>query len=299
MRTMRNILGIGSVLVLSAVATTAQAQNLLTNGSFEIFRGSNSLTQASITGQAGTGVGLGIQGGNGGGASVNRITVGAAGTTNTVDLTGWKITSGLRNNSGVFTGGASGGIDVVGSSWSYTGYSGALTNNGFQSVSLSGASGSMISQSVSVIAGKRYSLDFWYAAEATNFYNNSGAPIARDMFYDVLVDGVVVNNKIAGAPLNANGDIIVKSNNFTDNAGNTVIRTQSKMGWKFQHVEWVATSTKTVDIGFVMQNGFASGVALDNVSFHAMVPEPGSFVLAGLGLLPLGYLIRRRKNDAE
>ena len=29
MRTMRNILGIGSVLVLSTVATTAQAQNLL------------------------------------------------------------------------------------------------------------------------------------------------------------------------------------------------------------------------------------------------------------------------------
>ena len=49
-----------------------------------------------------------------------------------------------------------------------------------------------------------------------------------------------------------------------------------------------------------MQNGFATGVILHNVSFHAMLPEPGTFALAGLGLLPLGYMIRRRrKNDAE
>ena len=81
MRTMRNILGIGSVLVLSTVATTAQAQNLLTNGSFERFRGVDSVTQASITGQTGTGVGSGIQGGTGLGTSVNRVTVGGVGAT--------------------------------------------------------------------------------------------------------------------------------------------------------------------------------------------------------------------------
>jgi hypothetical protein len=71
------------------------------------------------------------------------------------------------------------------------------------------------------------------------------------------------------------------------------------MGWKFAHYQWVATTTGTVDIGFALQSGFTNGIALDNISMHAMVPEPGSFVLAGLGLLPLGYMLRRRKNDAE
>jgi len=289
MRTMRNILGIGSVLVLSTVATTAQAQNLLTNGSFERFRGVDSTTQASITGAVGTGVGGGIAGGTGAGTSVNRITVGAALNTNTVDLDGWKITSGIRNNAGVITGGASGGIEVVGSSWSYTGYSGAATNNGFQSVSLSGLGASMISQSVSVVAGQRYAIDYWYAAEATNFYNTSGAPAARNLAYDIVIDGVVVNNNIA-----------VTSQSYTNDLSQTVVRTQGNMGWKFAHYEWVANTTGTVDMAFAMQTGFGQGVALDNVSMHVMLPEPGTFALAGLGLLPLGYMIRRRrKNDAE
>lgn len=289
MRTMKKIFGLGSVIVLSTVATMANAQNLLTNGSFEIFRGNNSVTQASITGAVGTGLGSGIAGGTGGGSSVNRVTVGAAGTTNTADLDGWKITSGVRNSAGVFSGGVSGGIEVVGSSWAYTGYSGALTNNGFQSVSLSGLGSSMISQSVSVVAGQRYAIDFWYAAEATNFYNNGGAPAARNLAYDIVIDGVVVNN-----------DIVVRSQDYVDNIGNTVARTQGNMGWKFAHYEWVANTTGTVDMGFAMQTGFTQGLALDNVSMHVMLPEPGTFALAGLGLLPLGYMIRRRrKNESE
>lgn len=288
MRTMRKIFGLGSVLVLSTVATTANAQNLLTNGSFEIFRGTNSVTQASITGKTGTGLGSGIAGGTGGGSSVNRITVGAAGTTNTVDLDGWKITAGIRSNAGVFSG-TNGGIEVVGSSWSYTGYSGAATNNGFQSVSLSGLGGSMISQTVSVVAGQRYAIDYWYAAEASNFYNTAGAPLARNLAYDIVIDGVVVNNNIT-----------VASHNYTDNNNATVVRTQGNMGWKFAHYEWKATTTGNVDIGFAMQTGFTNGIALDNVSMHVMLPEPGTFALAGLGLLPLGYMIRRRRKvDAE
>ena len=295
MRTMRNIVGIGSALVLSTVATSAQAQNLLTNGSFEIFRGNNSTTQASITGATGTGTGTGIAGGNGRGSSVNRITVGAAGLTNTTDLTGWKITSGIRNNAGVITGGASGGIEVVGSSWSYTGYSGAATNNGFQSVSLSGLGAGMISQTVSVVAGQRYALDYWYAAEASNFYNTAGTPVNRDVVYDIVIDGVVTNG------VRIDGDnIAVASQSYTNNVGATVARTQNNMGWKFNHYEWKSTKTGTIDIGFAMQTGFPQGVALDNVNMHVMLPEPGTFALAGLGLLPLGYMIRRRrKNDAE
>jgi hypothetical protein len=286
---MRNIFGIGSVIALSAVATTAHAQNLLTNGSFELFRGVDSVTQASITGAVGTGVGGGIAGGTFPATSVNRITVGLAGNTNTVDLDGWKITSGIRNNSGLITGGASGGIEVVGSSWSYTGYSGAATNNGFQSVSLSGIGAGMISQSVSVVAGQRYAIDYWYAAEATNFYNTAGAPAARNLAYDIVIDGVVVNNNIA-----------VISQSYTNDLSQTVVRTQGNMGWKFAHYEWVANTTGTVDMAFAMQTGFGQGVALDNVSMHVMLPEPGTFALAGLGLLPLAYIIRRRrKNDAE
>jgi len=289
MRTMRNILGIGSALVLSSVATTAQAQNLLTNGSFEIFRGSNSVTQSSITGQTGTGGTGGLSGGTGIGLSnVNRIVVGASGNTNTADLTGWKITSGVRNNAGVFGGTTVGGLEVVGSAWSYTGYSGAVVNNGFQSVSLAGSGASMISQSVSVVAGQRYAIDYWYAAEASSFYTSTGAPLARPLSYDVIIDGVIVNDNVA-----------VNSHNYVNNLGNTVVRTTNNMGWQFRHLEWVAGTTGTVDLGFAMQSGYVQGVALDNISMHAMVPEPGSFVLAGLGLLPLGYMIRRRKNDAE
>lgn len=290
MRTMRNILGIGSVLVLCTVATTAQAQNLLTNGSFERFRGVDSTTQASITGATGTGLGSGIAGGTGLGSSVNRVTVGGLGATNTTALDGWKITGGIRNSAGVFTGtGTNFGIEVVGSSWSYTGNSGAATNNGFQSISLSGLGGSMISQSVNVVAGKRYAIDYWYAAEATNFYNTAGAPAARNLAFDIVIDGVVTGRD----------NISVASHSYTDNLGTTVARTQGNMGWKFAQYQWVANTTGTVDIGFAMQTGFTNGIALDNISMHAMVPEPGSFVLAGLGLLPLGYMIRRRKNDAE
>ena len=290
MRTMRNILGIGSALVLSSVATTAQAQNLLTNGSFEIFRGSNSVTQSSITGQTGTGGTGGASGGTGIGLSnVNRVTVGLSGNTNTTDLTGWKITSGVRNNAGVFGGTTVGGLEVVGSAWSYTGYSGAVVNNGFQSVSLSGSGASMISQSVSVVAGQRYAIDYWYAAEASNFYTSTGAPLARPLSYDVIIDGVIVNDNVA-----------VNSHNYVNNLGNTVVRTTNNMGWQFRHLEWVANTTGTVDLGFAMQTGFGQGVALDNVSMHVMLPEPGTFALAGLGLLPLAYIIRRRrKNDAE
>ncbi|MFZ4782700.1 MAG: PEP-CTERM sorting domain-containing protein [Armatimonadaceae bacterium] len=292
---MRNILVIGSVLVLSAVATTAQAQNLLTNGSFERFRGVDSVTQASITGVVGTGTGSGIAGGNGGGSSVYR-TLGGTGVVNTVDLDGWKITSGIRSNNGTIIGGASSGIEVVGSSWSYTGDSGAATNNGFQSISLAGTGASMISQTVSVVAGQKYSLDYWYAAEATNFYNNGNALIGRDLVYDIVIDGVVTGRD----------QIVVASHTYKDNLGNNVVRTQGNMGWKFAKYEWVASKTGiadgdtfSVDIGFAMQSGFGQGIALDNVNFQAVVPEPGSFVLAGLGLLPLGYMIRRRKNDAE
>ena len=290
MRTMRNILGIGSVLVLSTVATTAQAQNLLTNGSFEIFRGSNSVTQSSITGQTGTGGTGGLSGGTGIGLSnVNRVTVGLSGNTNTTDLTGWKITSGVRNTAGVFGGTTVGGLEVVGSAWSYTGYSGAVVNNGFQSVSLAGSGASMISQSVSVVAGQRYAIDYWYAAEASNFYTSTGAPLARPLLYDVIIDGVIVNDNVA-----------VNSHNYVNNLGNTVVRTTNNMGWQFRHLEWVANTTGTVDLGFAMQSGFVQGVALDNVSMHVMLPEPGTFALAGLGLLPLAYIIRRRrKNDAE
>jgi hypothetical protein len=286
---MKKIFGLGSVIVLSTVATTANAQNLLTNGSFEIFRGNNSVTQASITGAVGTGLGSGIAGGTGGGSSVNRVTVGSAGVTNTSDLTGWKITSGIRNNAGVFSGGTTGGIEVVGSSWAYTGYTGALTNNGFQSVSLAGAGGAMISQTVSVVAGQRYAIDYWYAAEASNFYNNAGGPLNRNLAYDIVIDGVVVNDNIA-----------VASQSYTNNLNATVVRTQANMGWKFAHYEWVSNKTGTVDMGFAMQTGFTNGLALDNVSMHVMLPEPGTFALAGLGLLPLGYMIRRRrKNEAE
>lgn len=284
---MKKIFGLGSVIVLSTVATMANAQNLLTNGSFEIFRGNNSVTQASITGAIGTGLGSGIAGGTGLGSSVNRVTVGAAGSTNTSDLDGWKITAGYRQTNGTFTGTGLGfGIEVVGSSWSYTGNSGALTNNGYQSVSLAGLGGSMISQSVSVVAGQRYSLDYWYAAEASNFYNNAGVAAARNSFYDVVIDGVVVSN-----------DVSVATGSYVNNANVTVARTQGNMGWKFQHLEWVSNKTGTVDIGFAMQGLTDRGIALDNVSFQAIVPEPGTFALAGFGLLPLGYMIRRRRNN--
>ena len=63
---------------------------------------------------------------------------------------------------------------------------------------------------------------------------------------------------------------------------------------------WAANMTCTADVGFAMQTGLTNGLALDNVSMRVMLPEPETFALAGLGLLPLGYMIRRRrKNDAE
>ncbi|MFM7188918.1 MAG: hypothetical protein ACKO14_13990 [Armatimonadota bacterium] len=57
----------------------------------------------------------------------------------------------------------------------------------------------------------------------------------------------------------------------------------------YTHYEWATNATGTVDVGYAMQTSFTNGLALDNVSVHAMPPEPGTFALAGLGLPQLSY----------
>jgi len=55
------------------------------------------------------------------------------------------------------------------------------------------------------------------------------------------------------------------------------------------HYEWAANATGVADVGYAIQTSFTIGLALDNVSVHAMLPEPGTFALAGLGLPQLSY----------
>lgn len=254
--------------VLGVGITSASAQELLVNGSFETVRGITGASQGSIIGQVGTN----------GTFRYMPITMSGAATTDSFRLTGWTIKYGGVGSTNNF------GIDIVERTWSYNGKGGVtnLTNNGFQSICLNASAAGAITQSITVTAGKRYAIDYWRAASPSGFPTGN-ITLNRQVLYDVVVDGVLVLN-----------DKVLSTNLYVNSNGVSTVRSLTNMGWEFVHHEFVASRTGDVDLTFAAQNIGGNGVALDGMSVHVMVPEPSTFAFAVLGLLPLGYVIRRR-----
>jgi hypothetical protein len=102
---------------------------------------------------------------------------------------------------------------------------------------------------------------------------------------DIDVDGLSV--VIVGQPIpdTLNGSLPAIS------ATNTAVGSIANLGGAQRRLTYSITENITIDIEGVMLNGSASGTI---VAF-ATVPEPGAFVLAGIGLLSLvGWRIRRQ-----
>lgn len=155
----------------------------------------------------------------------------------------------------------SGNVEIVRTYWQ--------PNSGAQSLDLNGGTAGSIQQSITTIANHVYQISFAMA----------GNPTGGDPNKDLRLD------------FGAN------SANFTFN---TAGFTRPNMGWTLKQTSFTATGTSTI-LRFTSLETGSFGPALDDVVVTDLgpatsaAPEPGTIALAGLGLLPLGLVLRRRK----
>lgn len=155
-------------------------------------------------------------------------------------------------------------IDLINTYWT--------PHSGRQSIDLSGtispssgnAAGS-ISQVVTLQAGKKYALDFWMAG-------NPGGTKVKSM--DILLDGIPT---------------------FSNVTFDVTGKTRTNMGWQFRHFEFTPQTSGPVTVTFASNTQSIWGPALDDISLHAMIPEPGTAALL-LGAAPLAIFLRRRRS---
>lgn len=156
---------------------------------------------------------------------------------------------------------ASGNVEIIRSYWQ--------PNSGAQSLDMSGSTAGAIEQSISTIANHVYQISFAMA----------GNPTGGDPIKDLRLD--------FGA----------STSNFSFN---TTGFTRPNMGWTLKTANFIATGPSTL-LRFTSLENNSFGPALDDVQVTDLgpatssAPEPTAVALAGLGLLPLGLVLRRRK----
>ena len=148
-----------------------------------------------------------------------------------------------------------GGIDYIGTYWQ--------AEEGTRNLDLSRTNAGSISQTFDTILNQIYSVNFWLAG------NPTGGPAIKTL--RVSAPGT--------------------QQEYTfDTTG----RTRTAMGWVEHEFLFTAASTSTT-LTFASLNSTAYGPTLDNVSVtpqQTIVPEPGTWMLLGGGLIALGL---RRK----
>ena len=240
---------IGLLACIAVLAPGVKAQNIVANGSFEMVRGSN-----TIIGQTGTNNTLGYM----------TMALNGATTTDT-RLDGWTIKFAGVGASTNF------GIEIIRTTWGYTDIAGVATNAGNQSICLNANASGAIVQNIDVVAGTRYSLDYWRSASPSGFPSSDGT-VNRIAIYDVTIDG---------SPMTVDTDnMALNTNNYVNALGTTRSRLLSDMGWERVHHEWVAPRTATVELGFVSQNSGGYGIALDDIQMRAMTTDTAAPVTA-------------------
>lgn len=153
----------------------------------------------------------------------------------------------------------SGSVDIVNTAATNYGWN---AYSGSQSLDLNGWDAGTISQSFYVDVGQTVDLFFAYA----NNPWNGGAPTM-----DVTVGGNTYHYSHTGSTL-------------------------SNMNWSFGQIQFIGTGLMTVT--FSATSGGTGGVVLDAVSIpqarpSALVPEPSTMALAGLGLALCAFRRRR------
>jgi choice-of-anchor C domain-containing protein len=158
----------------------------------------------------------------------------------------------------------SGSIDWIGNYWT--------ASDGNRSIDLagSGANGLIVGQSFNTVIGQSYLVQF----------DMAGNP---DKSYDKALIGLMVGGT-------------QQIFNFDQNT-----QTKTSMGWETKSFTFMADSTSTkLSFGNYSNDSHDSwGAALDNVRVDAApVPEPGTMLLFGLGMVGLAVYGTRRNNKA-
>lgn len=156
------------------------------------------------------------------------------------------------------------GWTISGSSVDMVGPLGWTASDGSWSIDLNGVGPGILLQTFDTVAGASYLVTFDIGG---NFYGGSTTKI---------------------------GSVTAGSSSLSLSFDDT-LSTVSNMGWISKSFTFVATGSSTT-LRFSSDMSGSAGLALDNVSVTAAVPEPETYamLIAGLGLL--GFAARRRKQ---
>jgi Protein of unknown function (DUF642)/PEP-CTERM motif len=142
--------------------------------------------------------------------------------------------------------------------------------DGIQAVDLNGFVRGSLYQDFPTVLGQQYSLNFAYADNPLEGGVKSAGVTVTDLLSSATLLATSVSHSTStNSP--PNGDWIVYSGTFTA----------------------TGTSTRLLFASTSASDTPSGGIILDDV--NVQVPEPATFVLAGLGLLGMGFVALRKK----